>query len=148
MKDIIKIVIKGASGYCCIDEAYNDKVTITPESITYEYVPAIESEMNPKRKWSYKTNSSIFKMKYDTLVALMQGVTERSIDVFCTDIGGIEFVITYADKTKFHKTFWVPSEYFESQFKVIKTMVPECEYTPAVLLTSEDFEEGEDEEDV
>ena len=138
MKDIVKIVIKGTSGYCRIDEAYKDKVTITPESINYEYVPAVETEMNPKRKWSYKTNSSIFKMKYDTLVALMSGVTERGVDVFRTDIGGIEFVITYADKTKFDETFWVPSDYFESQFKVIKEMVPECEYTPAVLLTSED----------
>lgn len=147
MKDIIKIVIKGASGYCCIDEAFNDKMTITPDSILYEYVPAVESEMNPKRKWSYKTNSPIFKMQYDLLTSLMPGVTDRDEDIFCTDIGGIEFVITYADKTKFHKTFWTPSDYFESQFKVIKTMVPECEYTPAVLLTSEDFEE-EDEDNV
>lgn len=148
MKDIVKIVIKGASGYCCVDEAYNDKVTITPESISYEYVPAVESEINPKRKWSYKTNSPIFKMRFDTLVALMPGVTERNTDIFCTDIGGIEFIITYADKTKFQEVCWVPSDYFESQFKVIKSMVPECEYTPAVLLTSDDFEEGEDGEDV
>lgn len=148
MKEIIKIVIKGTSGYCCIDEAFNDKVTITPGSISYEYVPAVESEMNPKRKWSYKTDSPIFKMKYDTLVSLMPGVTERDIDEFCTDIGGIEFTITYSDKTKFHETFWVPSDYFESQFKEIKTMVPECEYTPAVLLTSDDFEEEEDEDNV
>ena len=147
MKDIIKIVIKGASGYCCIDEAFNDKMTITPDSISYEYVPAFESEMNPKRKWSYKTNSPIFKMQYDLLTSLMPGVTDRDEDIFCTDIGGIEFAITYADKTKFHKTFWVTSDYFETQFKVIKTMVPECEYTPAVLLTSEDFEE-EDEDNV
>lgn len=144
---IIKIVIKGASGYCCIDEAFNDKVTITPGSISYEYVPAVESGMNPKRKWSYKTDSPIFKMKYDILVSLMPGVTERDIDVFCTDIGGIEFTITYLDKTKFYKTFWVPSDYFESQFKEIKTMVPECEYIPAVLLTSTDYEE-EDEDNV
>lgn len=50
MADIIRIMIKGASGSCCIDEAYNDKVTITSESISYEYVPSIETEINPKRK--------------------------------------------------------------------------------------------------
>lgn len=59
----MKIVIKGTSGYCCIEKAYNDKITITPESIAYEHVPAVESEINPKRKWRYKTNSPIFKMK-------------------------------------------------------------------------------------
>lgn len=148
MKDIIKIVVKGGSGYCRIDEAYNDKITVTPDSIAYEYVPVVESEMNPTGKWSYKTNSPIFKKKYDTLVAIMPEVTERNTDEFCTDVGGIEFVIIYSDKTKFHETFWVPSDYFELQFKVIKTMVPQCECTPAVLITCEDFKEEEDEDDV
>lgn len=70
MKEIIKIVIKGASGYGCVDEAFNDKVTITAEAISYEYIPVVESELNTKRKWSYKTNSTIYKMKYDTIVRL------------------------------------------------------------------------------
>ena len=147
MSDIIKMVIKGSSGYCSIYEAFNDKITITSEMISYEYIPMVETEINLKRKWNYKTNSPIFKMKYETLVSLMREVTERSIDEFCTDVGGIEFVITYSDKTRFHETFWVPSDYFKTQFKVIKSMIPECEYTPVVLLTSEDFQE-EDDEDV
>lgn len=41
MPEIERIVIKGASGYCCIDEAFNDKVTIMPELIAYEYAPAV-----------------------------------------------------------------------------------------------------------
>ncbi len=39
MKDIIRIVIKGESGYCSVDDAYNDKITITRDSIRYEYKP-------------------------------------------------------------------------------------------------------------
>lgn len=148
MLDIVKIVIMGASGYCCVDEAYNDKVSITPDSISYEYIPVIESEINPGRKWKYKTNSPIFKMKYEMLVNLIPEIIEKSDEDFCTDIGGIEFVITFADKSKFKKVFWMPSDDFSSQFKVIKEMVPDCEYTPAVLLTSDDFEEEEDDEGV
>ncbi|MBQ4530039.1 MAG: hypothetical protein IJA36_05455 [Lachnospiraceae bacterium] len=45
MADIVRIVIKGASGYCCLDDAFNDKVTITGESISYEYIPDVEKEM-------------------------------------------------------------------------------------------------------
>ena len=52
MKDIVKIVIKGTSGYCCVDEAYNDKLVITSDAISYEYTPIKESKINPKRKWS------------------------------------------------------------------------------------------------
>lgn len=139
-------MIKGASGYCCSDEPYNDKITITTESISYEYTPFLETEMNPKRKWSYKTNSPIFKMKFDHIVKMIPEIIERGIDEFCTDIGGIEFNITYADKTKFRETYWVPGDYFNELFGMIKSLVPDCEYTPAVLLTSADYEEDEENE--
>ena len=144
MADIIRIVIKGSSGYCCVNEAFNDKVTITPESISYEYVPYMETEVNPKRKWRYKTNSPIFKIKYGDIAAMIPGIIEKGVEEFCTDIGGIEFNITYSDKSKFKETYWVPGDYFEELFVAIKSLVPESEYTPAVLLTSEDYEDEEE----
>ena len=146
VKYIARIVIKGASGYGSADEAYNDKVTITPTSISYEYKPMYESELNPSRKWSYKTNSPIFRMMYDKVAGMLPAIIERGIQEFCTDIGGIEFNITYSDKTKFKEIYWVPGDYFEELLVAIKRMVPETEYTPAVLLTSEDFDYEEDEE--
>lgn len=146
MKYITRIVIKGNSGYGSADEAYNDKVTITPTSISYEYKPMYESELNPSRKWSYKTNSPIFRMMYDKVAGMLPAIIERGIQEFCTDIGGIEFTITYSDKTKFKEIYWLPGDYFEELFVAIKRMVPETEYTPAVLLTSEDFDDEENEE--
>lgn len=145
MKDIIKIVIKGASGYCCYDEAYNDKLSITADSIAYEYMPAVESELNPKRKWSYKTNSPLYKVLYSSVIEMLPRYLNDDIECFCTDVGGIEFIVTYSDKTKFKKLFWVSSEDFIDLFRVIKQMIPATEYTPAVLMTSEDFEDEEDE---
>lgn len=144
MADIIRIVIKGSSGYCCAEEAFNDKVTITPEFISYEYVPYMETEVNTIRKWSYKTNSPIFKMKYGDITGMIPGIIEKGVEEFCTDIGGIEFNITYSDKSKFKETYWVPGDYFEELFVAIKSLIPESEYTPAVLLTSEDYEDEEE----
>ena len=46
MADIIRISIKGESGYGPVDEAYSDKVTIDRGSIRYEYEPVIESDIN------------------------------------------------------------------------------------------------------
>ncbi|MGN0727238.1 MAG: hypothetical protein ACI4LL_03710 [Anaerovoracaceae bacterium] len=143
MPDINRIVIKGSSGYCCVDEAFNDKVTITEDSISYEYIPYVESEINPKRKWSYKTSSPIFKVKYSEIAKKVEEAIQRNIEEFCTDIGGIEFNITYSDKTKFKETYWVPGDEFKELFSVIKSIVPETEYTPAVLLTSDDYDEEE-----
>lgn len=66
---------------------------------------------------------------------------KRDIDEFCTDIGGIEFNITYVDKTKFKITYWVSRDELKGLFMVIKSIVPETEYTPVVLLTSDDFDD-------
>ena len=66
---------------------------------------------------------------------------KRDIDEFCTDIGGIEFNITYVDKTKFKITYWVSRDELKGLFRVIKSIVPETEYTPVVLLTSDDFDD-------
>lgn len=104
----------------------------------------METELNPKRKWSYKTNSPIFKMMYGDIARMLPGIIEKGVEEFCTDIGGIEFNITYSDKSKFKETYWVPGDYFEDLFEAIMSLVPESEYTPAVLLTSKDFEDEEE----
>ena len=140
-KEIVKIVIKGESGYGPADEAYSDKVTIDQKGISYEYTPMYESAMNPARKWSYKTNSPIYQGLYESLKKTIVSVTEISDEMFCTDIGSIEFIVTYDDKTKFKKIFWAPGDEFTEVFSIIKQMVPGCEYVPAVLLTEEDYED-------
>lgn len=71
-------------------------------------------------------------------------IIDRGIDEFCTGIGGIEFNTMYSDKTKFKKIYRVSGDYFEELFKIIKRLVLECEYTPAVLMTSKDYEEEEE----
>lgn len=139
MKDIMKIVIKSSSNSCNRNEMYHDKIAITKESITYEYKPLIESQTNPSRKWLYKTNSPIFRSKYEELKALLPKIKEKHIDHCYLDTNNIEFIITYSDNSQQYITFLVSSNYFEPEFKIIKSMVPECEYTPVILLTEEDF---------
>lgn len=139
MKDIMKVVIKSSSNSCNRNEMYHDKITITKESITYEYKPLIESQTNPSRKWLYKTNSPIFRLKYEELKDLLPKIKEKPIDHCYVDTNNIEFIITYSDNSRQYITFLVSSNYFEPEFKIIKSMVPECEYTPAVLLTDDDF---------
>ena len=139
MNGIIKVVIKGASGFCCEDEAYHDRLVITPEGMNYEYIPQVESEINPKRKWKYTTTSPVYREMYRRIVEMIPGIIQSETVEECTDIGGIEFQITYSDKNKVKKLFWVQRDYFTDLFNLIKKIVPECEYIPAVLLTSEDY---------
>ena len=143
MADIIRIIIKGGSGYGPVDEAYSDKVTIDRDSIRYEYEPVVESDINVPRKWSYKTTSPIFQKLFTEAAAAVERILNREEEPFVTDIGVTTFTITYADKTKATRDFFLPGDEFKECFDIVKQMVPGCEYTPAVLLTSEDYNEEE-----
>lgn len=138
MADIIRIVIKGTSGFGSIDNAYHDKVTVTPDFIAYEYTPYRETAAAPKRKWRCQTNSPTYQAEYDKITAMLPKALAVSEEAYCTDIGSIEFNITYADKTKLQKTYRLPGEYFGELFTAIKALVPSCKPVPAVLRTSED----------
>ena len=140
---IKRITLKGASGYCCIDEAYEDKLIITPDSISYEYKPHPESnlETNVYRKWSYKTTSPIFAKLFSEVERMTPDYLYNDEILMATDIGPTILTVTFEDRHRECANFFCPSEFFADYFRVIKQMVPPCEYTPAVLLTSEDFED-------
>ena len=130
MADIFRIVIKGGSGYGPVDEAFSDKVTIDCDSIRYEY-----------RKWTYKTSSPIFQKLFREAAAAVEVILNWEEEPFVTDLGVTSFTVTYADKTKATRDFILPGDDFKECFAIIKQMVPGCEYTPAVLLTSDDYDE-------
>ncbi len=131
-KEIFRVVIKGASGYGPVDLAFQDKVTITGDSIHYEYKPYIVSEDNPVRKWSYKTTNPAFRRKFDKLAKLIPGVMSLD-EEFAMDVGAITFTITYSDKTKETREFFIPGGVFKKVFSVIREMVPRGEEAPAVI---------------
>ena len=140
--EIVRIVIKGESGYCPIDEAFTDKVTITETSIKYEYKPHPDSnlETNVARKWSYSTDSPLFKQLFKRVAEMTPKYLYSTDILFATDLGATEIIATFEDKPRESVNFFCPSEYFKEYFKLIKEMVPKTEYIPAVLLTDEDYE--------
>lgn len=143
--DIVRIVIKGESGYCPSDQAFTDKVTITETSIKYEYKPhpCSESETNIPRKWSYTTDSPLFKLVFKKVAEMTPKYLYSTDILFATDLGATEIIATFKDKHRESASFFCPSEYFEEYFCLIKEMVPKTEYVPAVLLTSDDYEDEE-----
>lgn len=138
MKEIARIIIKGESGYGCIDDAYSDKITITPDSICYLYKPAIESETHIIRKWSYKTNSPLFLALFQQISNTMTEILNPQIVCDCTDIGATEFIVVYSDKSKETRTYFCPADEFDSCFNLIRHMIPESEMVPELLRTYED----------
>ena len=146
--EIVRIAIAGTSGYGPVDEAYNDKLIITDSSISYEYKPhpMAQSGTNIYRKWSYKTNSPLFTEIFKRVADMTPDILYNDEILFVTDIGPTEITVTFGDKHREKANFFCPSEFFLEYFSVIKQLVPACEYTPAVLITSDDYDE-EDEVD-
>lgn len=141
MKEISKIIIKGSSGFGPVEEAYTDIVSITKDSIQYNYSPLVETEINPVRKWSYKTTSPIFQKLFKDISAAVEEILDWEMKEQVMDIGTTAFTVTYTDKTRREREFFRPGDDFDECFSIVKKMVPRCEYIPAVLLTSEDYEE-------
>ena len=148
MLSVTKIVIKRSPNFFEDPQFNSNKVTITECSIAYEYVSVIEktridyqeeSEFETvEKKWSYKTNSPIFKSIYDEIVQMVPDIVERN-PAFCTDIGGMKFIITYSDNSKIERIFFTNRDYFKDWFAIIKKLVPTTEQIPDVLLTSDDY---------
>ena len=101
----------------------------------------MKSETTMPRKWSYRTTSPVYQKFFKEVAVAVETIINRGEDEYVTDIGCTSFIITYDDKTKRGRDLFLPSDYFEDCFLLIKQMIPRCEYTPVVLLTSEDFEE-------
>lgn len=138
MSRIIKIVIKGCSGYGPYNLAYDDKLTITNESIQYLYKPVFPSENHQSQKWYYRTNKPEFRQLWDNLCTMLPNILKQERELV---LDGCEttFTITYEDKSKATTTCWSPNEeMIISCLKIIKRMVPPCEKEPAVLWISDE----------
>lgn len=135
MKDIIKIIIKGESGFGVFAEGHQDRLIITDHSVHYMFRPNIPSETNIVRKWSYKTTSPQFQKYFVSLGASVQKVLNRNDNSVCCDIGMTSFIVTYADKTKVRRDYFLSSKDFGECFSIIKQMIPRCESVPEVLYT-------------
>ena len=94
-----KIVIKSTSGFCPVDYAYNDKLTITANSIAYEYKPYLESDnsLNVCRKWSYKTTNSIFSLAFEK-IAMAVVVLLRDHDIVSVCYAFNFFLLSFVSK--------------------------------------------------
>ena len=138
MAKIVRILIKGTSGYCSIVDAYSDKVTLTPNSISYEYKPYEEMDTNRPVKWSYRTGNPAFQELFERVAEKVADILTWEEEYFVTDIGSTTFVVTYDDKTRVQKDLLLFRDDFAECFALVKRMVPGLEAVPAVLRTAED----------
>ncbi len=144
-KTISRITIKSSSGYCPVDYAYDDKLTVTADGISYEYKPYLVSEENPVRKWRYSSNTRFCKDHFQSFAGKLPVILNRiDTSMFATDIGATEFIITYSDKSRVQKEYWLPSDMFSDALIILRNLIPPCEEIPEVLKTEEDYSDEDE----
>ena len=141
MKDIIKIEIKGSSGYVPAEYSYHDHLTLTPESIAYKLDPFLKDEGAKGVWWNYSTNDPAFTEQFGVISSMIPAELSREPEYAITDIGTTEFIITYSDGSEESHVYTVFHDFFEELFTEIKILVPESEPIPEVLSTPSDEEE-------
>lgn len=142
--EIKEIIIRGTSGFCHVDEAYEDELVLTETSISYEYIPHPMSrlETNIYRKWAYDaTNSPEFKSLYSQVTEMTPKYLNDIDKDFVTDVGPIIITAKYEDDYSQTADFYCDNEFFEEYFSIIKKMIPEFECMPTMLVLAEDFKE-------
>ena len=121
-----------------------DRLTITPNSISYERIPHFEDEdnlFNRHEKWSYKTTNYRFPLIFKRIDKAVDKILECDLMYFATDIGTTEFIVTYDDGSKVMRTFEATADEFDECFKIIREIIPVTENIPEVIRVDDDCDE-------
>ncbi len=143
MKEIVRVTIKSHSGYGCIVHSFEYRLTMTRSMMAHEYRPYIATEENPVRKWRYTTTSATYAAAFEKVSGLIEETLYSDLDGHVLDAGGIEFILTYSDKTRFQKYYTLTEYDFPEIFRPIARLIPQAEWDD-VLLSMYCEEESDD----
>ena len=145
MNDVKRIVITSTSGYGSVADAYQDRLTLTLEGISYKRTPEIESDYNYGRTWTFKTNNREYQGYVDYLAEKVAELIRNGIPYEVTDVGVIGISVIYADGTKLKDSYQINRGYFSGILSELSEFIPPCELIP-VLLDYNEEDEDDDEE--
>jgi hypothetical protein len=133
MEDISKVIISTTSGYCCIDEAYVDRIVITDHSIHYEFKPELLAKMSPI-SWTAKTRDPAYIGLYHKLAEVVLSKLEAPMPIQYCDVGDITLSVVFSDKKRKTQSFLVSPEDLEPCFSIMKQMVRMVTKAPDGML--------------
>ena len=147
MNDVKRIVITSTSGYGSVADAYQDRLTLTLEGISYKRTPEIESDYNYGRTWTFKTNNREYQGYVDYLAEKVVELIRNGIPYEVTDVGVIGFTVVYEDGTRLKDSYKINSSYFSNILSGLEEYLPRCETLPILSYDDEEDDEDDDEED-
>ena len=109
-------------------EAYMDTLRVDAGGIRYEHRPVFYSEKDQSaRKWEYVTNSPEFEKLFRAAAAAAEEVLAGEAPDGERNVGDITFTVTYTNRTRRTRTFFLTAKAFPAFFAAVRQMVPKCE---------------------
>lgn len=143
MKTIKQITIKSESGYRAILAMYTDRLTVTKDSIRYEYRP-FSTVFADKWGWSYRTTAAEHKDLFCELEKIVPTVLESAEEYIVLDAGDIELIVTYEDGTKAKREITNHPTGYDSMLDLLRRMIPMQNRAMPMILQEEDEDEEEE----
>lgn len=111
-------------------------LTITPNSITCRY----DSETNDgsEDKWVFTTSDADFREQFYYVVEILENMIEVEEPEFIMPEATRRVIITYKNRPKLERAFWVPSAFFTDLSAEIIRMLPQSFEIPGMLVQPED----------
>ena len=130
MAEITKIVITKNPGYGCSSNMFQEKITLTANSVEYKLIPHMNNKRDIEKHWKYQSSSGAVKDKIKEAFDEIGKIVWLDENAKCFDMGSLEFAITYSDKTSFKKAYRRPPTDFRDGFIAIKSLIPYSEQMP------------------
>ena len=128
MKEVRRITVKRNAVYGNEHEACIDTLSIEAGAIRYEHKPVFYSEKDQSaRKWEYITNSPEFEALFRSAAAEAEAILTGEDPGSEKNIGDISFTVTYTNRTRRTRTFFLTARAFPAFFAAVRKMVPKCE---------------------
>ena len=127
---ITRITIKSESGYGPLEKAYKDRLTITRDSIRFEYEPLKETPHNPAVHWTETSSDPQFSFMFANLCQEVKKIMSREEELTGTEHDLTTFSIMYDNGKKDERTFRISDDEFVLCFTIIDQMVKMVHQTP------------------
>ena len=134
VRDVVRVIIREESGFLSEpSEAYAERLQVDRRSVSYEYRPRSESERNPGRKWTSRTDSPAFALIFDELASAAAVALREPREPMCCDIGPTTLSVTYDDRTRESKTFFGSMGSLADPLGLVRKAIPPLEDMPRML---------------
>ncbi len=140
MKHIKRITIKSGSGYCCIEDAFTDRLTVTEDSVRYEYMP-YSAEFADKWGWSYRTTCQEFASLFGELEKIVPVLLADEEECLICDAGMTELIVTYEDGTRAKREITHRPYGYDTLSDLLRRMIPMQNSAMHMILRGYDEEE-------